>query len=383
MSYAIVNGTIYTEEGIIYPGYIIIEDEKIIAVEEGVYQGELETLDANGNHVLPGFIDLHIHGGYGEDVMDASFDGLKHLSEMLLSEGTTSYLATTMTQSNQAIEQAIKNIVEVQSSQDGKKAADIVGIHLEGPFISENKIGAQNPKYIQRPSFNKLKHFQSMAKNLIKIATIAPEVDGAMETIQSFKEDLIFSMGHSEVTFDEANDAIDKGVQHVTHLYNAGTPFLHRDPGMFGAAWTNSKVKTEIIVDGVHSHPAAVQIAYKQKGNTHMYLITDAMRAKGMPEGQYELGGQNVIVKNNEAHLKTGSLAGSVLKMNVGLRNLIDYTGESIEKLWRVTSFNQAKILGIDHERGCIKKGKCADIVILDNNIEVQYTIKNGKIHSF
>lgn len=383
MSYAIENGTIYTDDKVIKLGYVIIESGKIKAVEKGRYKGKLKTIDVEGMHVLPGFIDLHIHGGYGEDVMDASFEGLQNLSEKLLSEGTTSYLATTMTQSNSSIEKAIENVVKIQSNQEGEKSADILGIHLEGPFISENKIGAQNPKYIQRPSFDKLKHFQSIAKSQIKIVTIAPEVKGALDTIQEFKESVIFSMGHSEVTFNEANQAIDKGVRHVTHLYNAGTSFMHRNPGMFGAAWTNPNVKTEIIVDGVHSHPAAVQIAFSQKGASNLYLITDAMRAKGMPEGQYELGGQKVIVKDNEAHLETGSLAGSVLKMNDGLRNLMSFTGESIDTLWRTTSFNQAKALGIDNEKGCIKEGMCADIVILNNNIEVNYTIKNGKVHEY
>ncbi|MBH9581605.1 N-acetylglucosamine-6-phosphate deacetylase [Staphylococcus felis] len=383
MSYAIVNGRIYTEAGVISEGYIIIEANQIKAVEEGPYEGELETVDAKGQHILPGFIDIHIHGGYGEDAMDASYDGLQNLAKKLLSEGTTSFLATTMTQSNEAIESALENIVKVQDNQDGRQSADIVGVHLEGPFISENKIGAQNPKYIQRPSTKQLQHFQKVANHQIKIVTIAPEVEGAEETIQTLKDEMIFSMGHSEVTFDQANHASDIGVKHVTHLYNAGTPFLHREPGMFGAAWSNPNIKTEVIVDGVHSHPTAVQIAYQQKGHTGMYLITDAMRAKGMPEGQYELGGQDVIVKDNEAHLKTGSLAGSILKMNDGLRNLIDFTGDTLDTLWRVTSLNQAKALGIDHERGSIAVGKNADLVIVDDAVQVKHTIKNGHIHTF
>ncbi|MBI5974953.1 N-acetylglucosamine-6-phosphate deacetylase [Staphylococcus canis] len=383
MSYAIVNGTIYTDSGVISKGYIIIENGRIAAIESGDYEGTLETLDAQGQNILPGFIDMHIHGGYGEDTMDASYEGLMHLAQKLLSEGTTSFLPTTMTQSNEAIEKALDNVVKVQAQQQGTDSADIVGVHLEGPFISENKIGAQNPKYIQRPSIKQLEHFQQVAHHLIKIVTIAPEVDGAEETIQALKEDIIFSMGHSEVTFDQANHAADIGVQHVTHLYNAGTPFQHRDPGMFGAAWTNPNINTEIIVDGIHSHPASVQIAYQQKGNTHMYLITDAMRAKGMPDGQYELGGQPVIVKQNEARLESGSLAGSILKMNDGLRHFMNFTGDTLASLWRVTSLNQAKALGIDHEKGSIAVGKIADLVIVDEDIQVKHTIKKGHIHTF
>ena len=190
-------------------------------------------------------------------------------------------------------------------------------------------------------------------------------------------------MGHTVATFEEANKAVNNGAKHVTHLYNAGTPFEHRNQGLFGAAWTNDGLSTELIVDGIHAHPAAIQIAYKQKGNKRFFLITDAMRAKGMPDGEYDLGGQNVIVKGSEARLETGALAGSILKMNEGLRNLIQYTGDTLEHLWRVTSLNQAIALDINHQKGSLQVGKDADIVIVDDEINVQTTIKEGQIHNF
>lgn len=382
-SYVITNGIIYTPQGVIEQGFIEINDDKIVAVQEGQYVGDLETVDAKGKHVLPGFIDIHIHGGYGEDAMDASYEGLQHLTEQLLSEGTTSFLATTMTQSDEAIEHALANIADFYKQQEKGKGAEIVGIHLEGPFISEHKVGAQNPKFVQRPSVEKIQHFQQVAQDLIKIITIAPEVSGATEVIQALSDDIIFSMGHTVATFDEANDAVAQGAKHITHLYNAGSGFEHRNPGIFGSAWTNDHIHTEIIGDGVHSHPAAVNIAYKQKGNERMYLITDAMRAKGMPEGEYDLGGQNVIVKDNEAHLATGSLAGSILRMNDGLNNLVQFTGAPLGELWRVTSLNQAQALGIDDTKGSIENGKDADIVIVDDNIQVEKTIKAGTVHQF
>ena len=281
--YVIENGRIYTEEEIIERGYIIIKSGKIAGVGIGDYEGELQTIDAQGHHILPGFIDIHMHGGYGEDAMDASLEGLKHLSESLLSEGTTSFLATTMTQSDDNITRALENIVAYQAQHDALNAADIVGIHLEGPFISEHKVGAQNPGYVQRPSVEKINYFQNVANHQIKVMTFAPEVAGAQETLAAFHDDIIFSIGHTVATFDESNEAAENGAKHVTHLYNAGTPFEHREPGLFGAAWLNDKLSTEVIVDGIHSHPAAVKIAYKQKGNKQFYLITDAMRAKGMP----------------------------------------------------------------------------------------------------
>ncbi|PTE44102.1 N-acetylglucosamine-6-phosphate deacetylase [Staphylococcus equorum] len=381
--YVIENGRIYTEEEIIERGYIIVKDDKITDVGKGDYEGALTTYDAQGQHVLPGFIDIHMHGGYGEDAMDASYDGLKHLAESLLSEGTTSFLATTMTQSDENITKALENIIEYQKQQNVLKAADIVGIHLEGPFISEHKVGAQNPAYVQRPSIEKVQQFQKTANNQIKVITFAPEVEGAHETLEALHDQIRFSIGHTVATFDETNEAVARGAKHVTHLYNAGTPFEHREPGVFGAAWTNDSLSTELIVDGIHSHPTAIQIAYKQKGNTRFFLITDAMRAKGMPDGEYDLGGQNVIVKGSEARLASGALAGSILKMNEGLKNLIQYTGDSLDNLWRVTSLNQAIALNIEAQKGSLKVGKDADIVIVDDEITVQTTIKAGAIHKF
>lgn len=381
--YVIVNGRIYTENETIEQGYILIENGKIIQIAEGEYQGDLTTIDVKGQHVLPGFIDIHMHGGYGEDAMDASFEGLKHLSESLLSEGTTSFLATTMTQSDENIIKALKNIVDYQEQQDSLNAASIVGIHLEGPFISEYKVGAQNPAYVQRPSVEKVQQFQEIANNQIKVMTFAPEVEGADETLSTLHDQINFSIGHTVATFDEVNEAVAQGAKHVTHLYNAGTPFEHRNPGLSGAAWLNDDLSTESIVDGIHSHPASVKIAYKQKGNKRFFLITDAMRAKGMPDGEYDLGGQNVVVKGSEARLASGALAGSILKMNEGLKNLIAYTGASLDDLWRVTSLNQAIALKIEDDKGSIAIGKDADIVVVDDDIQVLTTIKSGKVHNF
>ncbi|MGK3149634.1 MULTISPECIES: N-acetylglucosamine-6-phosphate deacetylase [Staphylococcus] len=381
--YVIANGRIYTENETIAQGYIIIDNGKIAQIGTGEYQGELTTIDLKGQHVLPGFIDIHMHGGYGEDAMDASFEGLKHLSESLLSEGTTSFLATTMTQSDENIIKALKNIVNYQGQQDNLNAASIVGIHLEGPFISEHKVGAQNPAYVQRPSVAKIQQFQEIANDQIKVMTFAPEVEGARETLAALHNQINFSIGHTVATFDEVNEAVAHGAKHVTHLYNAGTAFEHRNPGLSGAAWVNDKLSTESIVDGIHSHPASIKIAYKQKGNKRFFLITDAMRAKGMPDGEYDLGGQNVTVKGSEARLASGALAGSILKMNEGLKNLIKFTGASLDDLWRVTSLNQAIALNIEDNKGSIAVGKDADIVVVDDDIHVLTTIKSGEVHNF
>lgn len=379
VEYIIQGGKIYTEDGVIENGYIKVKDQLIVSIGHEPYEGNLEVINVSGSHILPGFIDVHIHGGYGQDAMDANEEGLKHLSKNLLREGTTSYLATTMTQSNDAIIDALHTIAHYQQHQTAQEA-EILGVHLEGPFISENKVGAQNPKYVQRPTIAQIESFQEAANQLIKIITIAPEVEGAHDIIQAFRQNIIFSIGHSVATFDEANEAVQCGVKHVTHLYNAATPYTHRNPGVFGAAWTNPFLHCELIGDGIHSHPASVDIAFKMKGTSHMYLITDAMRAKGLGPGVYDLGGQNVTVTNGTARLENGALAGSILKMNEGLKNLIEFTQQSLEDLWRVTSYNQAKTLNILHQKGSLREGKHADIVILDDDINVLKTIKMGYV---
>ncbi|WP_414052272.1 N-acetylglucosamine-6-phosphate deacetylase [Macrococcus animalis] len=368
---AIINAKIYTEDKVIDNGYIVF-DETIVEINEGTFKGEADIIDARGNILLPGFIDIHIHGGYGADSMDATHESLDKLTKGILTEGTTSFLPTTMTESIPRIKLALENIASFES-----KGAEILGVHLEGPFISEFKVGAQHPQFVIRPTIDMINSFSDAAKQQIKIITIAPEVEGASEAIAHFNH-IIFSAGHTIASFDEMNKAVEHGLRHITHLYNAATGFTHREPGAFAAAWLNDGLNTECIVDGVHSHPAAVKIAYRLKGRDKFMIITDAMRAKGLGDGESELGGQKVNVVGNEARLDDGTLAGSVLKMNDGLKNFIAFTDESLENAWRVMSYNQAVALGVDDRIGSIKIGKQADLVLLDVEFNVLSTVKRG-----
>ncbi|WP_323704444.1 N-acetylglucosamine-6-phosphate deacetylase [Mammaliicoccus sp. Dog046] len=376
--YILANATIYTEQGKIENGYIEVKKGYIQDVQAGAYTGNVTSIDLEGQQVIPGFIDIHIHGGYGQDVMDATESSLDILSAHLVSEGTTSFLATTMTQSTEAVNQALENVAHFQPKDE--RCSEILGVHLEGPFISEHKVGAQNPAFVSRPTTEKLKNYQAKAKDNIKIVTIAPEVEGAKETIKEMKDDIIFSAGHTVSDYDELEDAVKIGLKHITHLYNAQTPFTHREPGVFGAALTNERLTTEVIVDGIHAHPAAVKLAYLAKGNQNFCVITDAMRAKGMTDGEYDLGGQAVFVKNNEARLESGALAGSILLMNHGLKNLMNFANITLEEAWRTTSLNQAIRLKVDDRLGSIKIGKQADLVVVDSEINVLTTIKKGYI---
>lgn len=358
-------------------GYVIIDDERIADVKEGTYEGNIQhRIDGHNQHLLPGFIDIHIHGGYGQDTMDATDDAFKKLSEGLLTEGTTSFLATTMTEDLERVGHAM----EVASRFNHLEGAEIIGIHMEGPFISPDKVGAQNPKYVKTPTVKQIEELQMRADDKIKIITMAPEVDGATEVIEQIGQNIIVSLGHTTANYDEINKAVEHGARHITHLYNAATGFNHRQPGAFGAAWLNDGLAVECIVDGIHSHPAAVKLAYRLKGIDDMMLITDSMRAKGMPDGEYELGGQPVFKTGEQAVLKDGTLAGSVLTMNKALRNFMQFTGLSLEEAWKATSYNQARALNVLNDRGTIEKGKYADLVLVDEEINVLMTIKKGYI---
>ncbi|WP_239711001.1 MULTISPECIES: N-acetylglucosamine-6-phosphate deacetylase [unclassified Mammaliicoccus] len=377
-NYILKNAQVYTEKTKIENGYIEVRDGFIYDIQEGDYKGNARVVDLKGQHLIPGFIDIHIHGGYGQDAMDATPETLNVLSEKLLSEGTTSFLATTMTQSTDAVNDALENVAKYKPLDE--KRAEILGVHLEGPFISEHKVGAQNPAFVARPTVQKFNEFQEKSNGNIKIVTIAPEVEGAKETIKHLSNDVIFSAGHTVTDYNGIEEAVNYGLKHVTHLYNAQTTFTHREPGVFGVALTNERLTTEVIVDGVHSHPAAVKLAYLAKGNENFCIITDAMRAKGMSDGKYDLGGQDVYVKNNEARLENGSLAGSILLMNKGLKNLMDFANVSLEEAWRTTSLNQAIRLNVDDRLGSIKIGKQADFVVVDSELNVLTTIKKGYI---
>ena len=320
---------IYAEDQLIKNGYLKLENQKI------AQYGSIETLTSiekffvievpSSFKAVPGFIDVHIHGINGADVMDSTYDALNTMAQTLPKEGTTSFLATTITQSVHAIEKSLMNAGNyiTQPQESGK--AEILGIHLEGPFVNKDRAGAQPAEFIIDPNIELFKRWNILAKNTIKLVTLAPERPGGLEMVKYLKKNgIIASIGHSDATYHEAVEAIKAGANHVTHLFNGMRGLHHREPGVVGAALLHEELLAEIIVDGIHIVPEMVKLAYQQKGKQGIILITDSMRAKCLKNGVYDLGGQAITVSDEKALLDGGTLAGSILKFSDGVKNMLN-----------------------------------------------------------
>jgi N-acetylglucosamine-6-phosphate deacetylase len=379
------NGSVFAEQQTYSPGYVVIDGITILEV------GPMSTCPTfpNANviellptdRVVPGFIDLHIHGVAGADTMDGTTEALRTMATILPQEGTTSFLATTMTAPKSLIEHAVRNVALYMETSNQPGEAEILGIHLEGPFISPKRAGAQNQEYIIDPDISLFHKWQQDANGFIRLVTLAPELPGGIELVKYLKKHgVVASIGHSDAIYDEVVHAIQAGISHGTHLFNGMRGLHHREPGVAGAVLMHDEIKTEIIVDGIHVSPPMVRFAYRNKGKEGLMLITDAMRAKCMKPGIYELGGQEVTVKENQATLADGTLAGSILKMKDAIQNIQTYTQCSLRDVIQMSSWNPASQLNILNRKGSLKKGKDADIVVLDCEGEVAMTFCRGKL---
>jgi len=370
MMKAIINGRLIEDDSVV-EGKVLLFDKKIINIADSVPEG-VETIDAKGAYVSAGFIDLHIHGSGGADVMDATPEALETISDTLLQTGTTSFLATTMTMSTQAIDTALQN---VKMHKEKVSGARILGVHLEGPFINPSRHGAQEITYIQRPNLDLIGGYMES----IRMITLAPEVEGAEAFIRHLGEQyphIILSVGHSDADYDQCKESFGWGVSHATHLFNAMKGYHHREPGIIGAVF-ESDVTCDIIPDLVHTHPSALELTYRLKKDK-LILITDAMRAGCMKNGLYDLGGQRVVVKEGKAELEDGTLAGSVLRLNEGLRKMVAHTSMSLVEAVRSVTKIPARKLGIS--KGELRRGYDADIVIFDEDFSIISTIIAGEL---
>jgi N-acetylglucosamine-6-phosphate deacetylase len=378
----LINGEIYLIDRVIRNGYVKLEAGKIVAFGEMAFvpDDNDEVVDVQGAKVLPGFIDQHIHGADGADAMDASVEANRTIASYLPKEGTTSYLATTMTQAPAAINAAIDAVVSFMASDNSPGQAEVLGLHLEGPFISPHHIGAQNPAFIAKPEIATFDMYNERAKAQIRLVTYAPEEaeDGFTDHLTSLG--VVASAGHTDASFDDIKQRLPEGLVNLTHFHNAMTPHHHRTPGVVTAGFFYDQLKAELICDGVHLDFDVVRTTYKIKGREGIILVTDAMRAKGLPDGVYDLGGQSVHKVGREARLESGVLAGSVAEMNDVVRNVKEQVTNDFSDLMYVAAINSAKQLGVFDRKGSIAIGKDADIVVLNENVDVLLTICRGVI---
>lgn len=375
MKKAFVNGKILVGESLI-ENKILVFDEKIIGLYDQYDLDLVKVIDLKGQFISAGFIDIHIHGLKGHDVMDATQIALKEISQSLPMTGVTSFLATTMTLSEQKIEKTFEAISDYRKSQNQLEAR-LQGIHVEGPFINKVYKGAQNESFIVPPNEKILKNYY----NDIRLITFAPEVKGALalfDVVKSQAPHIKFSIGHSAATYEEAVLAYETGVESTTHLFNAMTGLHHRKPGIVGAVF-KKKPYFEIIADQIHLHTAIYDILGDSIGKEKMILITDAMCACHMPPGTYSLGGQVVLVDENSARLENGSLAGSILKMNHAIKNVYDNTPYSLAEVVRMATENPATMLDLN-DVGTIKEGYKSDFTVFDNDINIISTWINGQV---
>lgn len=375
---AFKNASVYAEgKGIIRTS--VYFDDKIRQI--GGYVAGAEGIELPENAVvLPGFIDEHIHGAGGSDAMDGNTKDLAIIAETVAKEGTTSFLATTMTQSKENILKAMRAVKEYREAA-GEQGARIAGVHLEGPFIAAAHKGAQPLEYVAAPDAKTFDEYNAACGNAIKIITLAPETDGALDFIRHIvAQGTVVSIGHTGAKYAEVKAAMEAGATNVTHTYNAQSPLHHREIGVVGSALLLEDLYCELICDTIHVSVPAMQLLVKNKRADKLALITDAMRAKGLADGVSELGGQTVYVKGGEARLADGTLAGSVLRMNRALQNMVEKVGVPLTQAVDYCTINPARTLKIENEAGSIAEGKRADFAVLNDKFDVLYTVRDGKI---
>jgi len=372
----IVNGSIILTDGIV-ENCVLAYDSKIcgLTTKDQIPDGA-EVIDAKGGYVAPGLVDIHIHGYLGEDASDGSAEGIKTMANGIMKNGVTSWCPTTMTVSMEEINTALNVVRSLKGESKDWDGAEILGVNLEGPYINPKKKGAQAETHIKPLDAQ----FVMDNADIISIATVAPEMDGGCEGIKKIRENcnVRVSIGHTDATFEEAIKGIDAGATHITHLFNAQTPLHHRNPGVVGAALVKD-VYTELICDTFHVHKGLFELVAKTKGDK-LVLITDCTRAGGMPDGEYTLGGQKIIVNGIECLLEDGTIAGSVLKLNNAVKNVYNNTDMPLWTVVAAASLNPAKAIGVDDRKGSLDEGKDADIIITDSDFNIVKTIIGGKI---
>ena len=382
----IKNVNIYTEEKKFVPGMIVIKDGQIEAVlDENAHvdtASQEEILDGKGNYAIPGLIDLHFHGCKGYDFCDGTMEALEAIAQYEASVGVTAICPATMTLPVSQLEDILAVGAAYKKWQETTKnnGSDLIGVNMEGPFISKVKKGAQDERN-SIPCSEEIYHrFQKAADGLVKYIAVAPEENNAVPFIENVKKEVHVSLAHTNSNYEKAKEAFDHGASHAVHLYNAMSAFTHRDPGVVGAVADSPHVMAELICDGVHIHPAVVRSTFKMLGEDRMILISDSMRATGMGDGTYTLGGLEVNVSGKHATLVSdGALAGSVTNLFDCMKTAVKKMGIPLETAVACATMNPAKSLGEYDKYGSIAPGKKADIVLMNDELEIQAVLKDGR----
>lgn len=369
----IPNGTVVTlGSRIIYVG----DEEEGAKIKDAAIPGVFEIIDAQGGYIAPGFIDLHMHGSAGCELMDGTEEALRTMARYLPKSGTVAFLPSTVTAAPEITRSVARLVADYAGSED---EAEVLGIHLEGPYINERYKGAQYGPAIRPADVSELEDLYSILGEKLRLVTLAPEVPGSLEAIAWLKaRGVKVSIGHSDATYEEAVRGFEAGITHATHTYNGMRGLHHREPGVLGAVLATPGIWTELIADLVHVHPGAIRVLLRCAGVEQIVLITDAVQATGLPDGEYTLGDHQIFVKDGAARLAEGNLAGSTLTMLQAVQNMIQEVGVSIPDAFRMASLNPAQSLGLA-DRGWIREGFRADFVVLSDSFEVQKTIVDGK----
>ncbi|MCL2865955.1 MAG: N-acetylglucosamine-6-phosphate deacetylase [Lachnospiraceae bacterium] len=373
----IKNGKVFCAEGNFKNVDLELSDGVISAIDLEVDSDKKEMFDAKDCYVIPGLMDIHIHGAMGADFSDGSVEAIGEISTYLLSQGVTSFLGTTMA----LPEENLRQICETAEPYIGRRIegqANLAGINLEGPFFNQGKRGAQNPEHIIAADFAMFSRLYEASGNGIRTVAVAPEISGGLDFVRQASKISNVSLAHSAADYEVATEAFHCGANHVTHLFNGMAPFNHRNPGIVGASM-DAGAYVEVISDGIHLHPSVVRAAFKLYGDDHVCLISDSMRACGLTDGAYDLGGQKVTVKGATARIESGSIAGSVTVLMDCFRKAVAF-GIPLESVVKAATINPAKSVGLEREIGSIEVGKRADILILDDQLNLRAVIANGKV---
>lgn len=369
------NAKVYTKDFKFQLGAFSVENGKFAAVlPEEV---PADAIDLKGAYVIPGLIDVHTHGNSGADFSDGDYDELRTMAAYYGKSGVTSFAPASMTLPYDVLEKAFAAGLRLKKEQPAG-CARIMGIQMEGPFFSEKKKGAQNGAYLRNPDFDAFLKLYEGCEGLVRIVDVAPELPGAAEFVEKAKAYCTVSVAHTDANYDEAKAAFDAGATHLTHLYNAMPGVHHRNPGVIPAAVENSAVRAELICDGLHVHPASVRLAFSMFGAKRMVLISDSLRCCGMPDGQYELGGQDVFLKGGVARLADGTIAGSATNLFQCMQKAISF-GIAPEDAVRAASWNPACAIGAEKEIGSIEEGKLADFVVCKEDFSIQQVYIGGE----